>query len=278
MKKTQLTAAAATLVVAVAATFYLARSSQASAPFGAHSGLVYEIEARNARWNHRVMDTPTVYVHGVPAEPVDSLVWDGVGSRKLSDAKLSVRMDPIYNRAEMRMQWTDAYGKWTLVQTGVEPPPHYSGVGIGPSINTVVPSFHDPVVTNRYLHGDTTAGPPVLPTVFALAACWGFAEVTLDGKPFPNPFDQPAQGLWLMHSMLTVGVRNGIDGTVKTMSGGIYDMSQASNGSSDDQDLEFHVVFHDEFGPGMTGNNPPLTEFFYHLVFEDVDVRIRHHD
>jgi hypothetical protein len=145
-------------------------------------------------------------------------------------------------------------------------------------VNKIVPTIHDPVVTNRYLHGDTAAGPPALPTVFALAAAWGFAEVTLNGQPFPNTFDPPAQGYWPLHTMLTVGVRNGVDGTVKTMDGGIYDMSQASNGATDDQDLEFHVSFHDDFGPGVSGNNPPLCDFFYHLVFEDVDVRIRHHD
>ena len=115
-----------------------------------------------------------------------------------------------------------------------------------------------------------------MPTVFSLLATWGRARVTLNGAPFDNPFDGPAAlGHWEGHSMTTVGVRDGVDATVRTTTGGIYDMSQASNSLSVNDDLEFHLVFHDERYP-LTTNVPPLFEFLYHLVFEDVEICISH--
>jgi len=114
----------------------------------------------------------------------------------------------------------------------------------------------------------------VLPTVFNLLATWGPAEVTLNGEPFQNPFDGPAP-LWAAHTMTTVGVRNP-DGTVRTINGDIFNgMLDPANGAVDDDDLEFHLVFHDAPGP-MTTNFPPPLSFFYHLTLEDVKIEIKH--
>ena len=272
--------ASSVLVVLFAAAFFatihLSRTSEASATRNG-SGTIYSVWANNARWNHKVMSTPTSYLHGVPAEPVDSFVWDGVGSRELVDAEITMELDPIWNRATVRASWTDAYGKWTFKQVKVDFPHHWAGVRIGSSVNDVEYVNADPVVTNAYLHGDTTAGQGVLPTTFALAATWGLAEVTLNGQKFVNTYDPPANGNWPCHLMITSGVRSDVDGTVRTQQGTIYNMSESSNGASEPTDFEVHLTFHDELHfPPNTTNIPPMFEFFYHLVFEDVQINISH--
>jgi len=73
--------------------------------------------------------------------------------------------------------------------------------------------------------------------------------------------------------MTTVGVRNP-DGTVRTTSGAIYDITQAGSGAVDNNDLEFHLVFHDAPGAG-TANFPPPFAFFYHLTFERVKIEVK---
>lgn len=126
----------------------------------------------------------------------------------------------------------------------------------------------DPVTTNVDLHGDTNNGGPILPTVFNLVTTWGLATVEVNGLPFDNFFDGPAPA-WVGHTMTTVGVREA-DGTVRTTSGEIYNPMRSDEGARDEDDLEFHLVFHDAPGPATT-NIPPGFSFFHHLVFEKVD-------
>lgn len=74
--------------------------------------------------------------------------------------------------------------------------------------------------------------------------------------------------------MTTVGVGND-DGTVRTVDGDIFDaVANPANGAVDNDDLEFHLVFHDAPGPEMTTNFPPPLSFFYHVMFEDVKIEI----
>ncbi len=91
--------------------------------------------------------------------------------------------------------------------------------------------------------------------------------------PFNNPFDGPVPD-WAGHTMTTTGVR-GPDGSVRTTTGDIYDFSQAGNGAVDQNDVEFHLVFHDAPGPNQTANLPPPFSFFYHLTFENVKIKIK---
>jgi len=128
---------------------------------------------------------------------------------------------------------------------------------------------------NVYLHGDTTAGMGVLPTVFNHLAAWGPADVTLNGEPFENPFEIPAPQ-WIGHAMVTEGARRS-DGTVRTMTGEIYSPREMANGAVEPGDLEVHLVFHDDIYP-LTDNMPPLFSFFYHLLFEDVRIEIVHQE
>jgi len=236
------------------------------------SQLIYEIKASKPRLNRRVTGDVIASVDGVPAEPVDSFVWDGNGSVPVK-GKARLKIDPVANTGEIWVEWEDQNGYWTYHQKHFAPPPHPTGLRLGASASTTELVLSDPVTTNVYLHGDTTAAAPVVPTVFNLLTTWGPAQITHNGIPFDNPFDGPVPA-WAGHTMTTVGVRNP-DGTVRTTSGGIYDFSQAGNGAVDQDDLEFHLVFHDAPGPNMTGNLPAPLSFFYHLTFEKVKVEIK---
>lgn len=254
---------------------YLAQPETAAADPG--SQLTYEIKAENARLNRLVTGDVTNEVQGVPAEPVHSFVWDGVGSEFIEDASVTLEIDPVANTGEIKAEWTDRNGYWTLEQTAFAPPHHATGARLGSLGASAQPVFveGDPVTVDVYLHGDTTAGGPVLPTLFNQLATWGPAEVTLNGEPFENPFDGPTP-LWVVHTMTTAGVRND-DGTVRLDNGSIYHPSERGGiGAVDYDDREFHLVFHDAPGPEMTDNFPPPLSFFYHLTFEDVKVEISH--
>lgn len=245
----------------------------ASAAARSNQDLNYQITAKDGRLVREVTGEVTSTVAGVPAEPVDSFVWDGDGVVPI-EGSVRVNIDPIANTGTIEAHWTDENGEWTYTQTAFAPPGHPTGLQIGPSAGSTVLIEDDPVTTNVYLHGDTTAGGPVLPTVFNYLATWGPAEVTLNGEPFDNPFDGPVP-LWVGHTMTAVGVRNE-NGEVLTTEGGIFNMGEAGNGVVYNDEIEFHLVFHD--APNMdelTNNVPPPLAFFYHVTFQDVKVKIR---
>ena len=233
--------------------------------------IVYKIKASNGTVNRKLLGDPTEFVNGVPAQPVDSFVWDGNGVTPLIKGKVRVIIDPVGNTGLIKASWTDEYGVWTFKQTVFSAPTHATGLQVGPSASDTQLILDDPVTTNVYLHGDTTAGGPVLPTDFNFLATWGVAEITLNGEPFLNPYDGPTPN-WGAHTMTTVGVRNA-DGQVLATDGSIFSMMNPGNGIVDNNDLEFHLVFEDAPGP-MTDNVPPPLSFFYHLTFEDVKLYI----
>ena len=234
--------------------------------------LRYQVIARAPRLNRKLIGEVTESVQGVPAQPVDSMVYDGDGSVPIEGLAI-MEIDPTNGRGMIRARWTDRNGDWTLVQTYFHHPEHLSGVRIGPSRGEVRELLNLGTVPNVYLHGDTRAGAPILPTVFSYLATWGFCEVTLSGEPFENPYGLPGPDRWHLHGMLTEGVR-GEDGTVRAEGGEIYDPTRHKNkGQVDPDDLELHLEFQDERFP-LTENKPPLFAFQYHLVFEDVVIRI----
>ena len=262
---------ALTLLVIALGVAYLAQPEAVAADDG--ENLVFEVKAERPRLNREVTGDVTDEVQGVPAEPVDSFVWDGEGSDFI-EGSVTVELDPVNNTGEIKAEWTDRHGEWTLEQTAFHPPHHASGMR-AVSANDTMLVHEDPVTVDVYLHGDTTAGGPVLPTLFNDLATWGPAEVTLNGEPFENPYDGPTP-LWVVHTMTTAGVRNE-DGTVRIDDGSIYNPTkQGDPGVIDYDDKEFHLVFHDAPGPEMTANFPPPLSFFYHLTFEDVKVEISH--
>ncbi len=237
--------------------------------------LEYEIKAKDGRLIREVTGAVTDDILGVPAAPVDSFVWDGDGIVPINGS-VKLEIDPVANTGSIVANWTDENGNWTLRQTAFAPPGHPTGLVVGSDGNSTELIEDDPVTTNVYLHGNTTAGGPVLPTVFNLLATWGPAEVTLNGQPFDNPYDGPSP-LWAAHTMTTVGVRNDA-GEVLTKDGSIFNMmnlADRANGVTYDDELEFHLVFHDAPGPEMTDNVPPPLSFFYHVTFQDVKIKIR---
>jgi hypothetical protein len=238
------------------------------------SDLDYEVMGADARLVRDIGGEISDSVEGVPASPVHAFDWDG-DSVEVIEGELKAEIDPVANMGQIKAQWSDRNGAWTLTQTMFEPPDHPSGVRLGPSVNQTMIVSGDPVTTNIYLHGDTTAGGPVLPTLFNSLATWGPARVTLNGQPFENPFDGPAP-MWATHMMVTYGVRLD-DGSV-TANGGqdIYNPQLSGAGDTQPDDREVHLVFHDAPGPTVEGNFPPDFSFFYHLQFEDVEVEIQH--
>ena len=260
------------LVAAMAIVAFALATPQATADQG--SSLLYKVESENAQLNRRIEGDVTAEVQGVPAEPVHSFTWDGEGVDEAKRAKVELEIDVVNNTGFIKAEWMDRNGHWTFEQTVFAPPPHPTGLQVTSAEYTRLIEG-DPVTTDVYLHGDTRAGGPVLPTVFNHLATWGPAEVTLNGEPFDNPYDGPAP-LWVAHTMTTAGVRNA-DDTVRIDDGTIYNPALRDQpGNIDYDDMEFHLVFHDAPGPEMTDNFPPPLSFFYHLTFEDVEMEVKH--
>jgi hypothetical protein len=233
----------------------------------------YQVMASSARLNRRAMGPITNRVQGVPAEPIDSLVYDGKGHRRIPGQAI-LEVDPGRQRGVLRAWWEDDEGRWELKQDVFHHPHHASGLRMGSSREKIDEEINLAIVQNVHLHGDTGAGTAVQPTVFAYLATWGLYEITLNGEPFLNPFGWPGPDLWLGHGVVTAGVRDEDDGSIRTVDGEIYDPTKhAARGATDPNDLELHLAFHDERFP-KTANRPALFAFEYHLIFEDVVMRI----
>lgn len=237
--------------------------------------LRYEVVATAPRLNRQVMGPVLSFIQGVPAEPVDSFTYDGVGSVAI-EGRIRIVVDPVAEVGVVEASWNDHNGEWSLLQTRFIHPDHLSGVRLGSSASVLETIVNEGIVHNIYLHGDTGAALPILPTLFNHMAAWGPVDILLDGEPFENPYEFPAPQ-WKGHIMVTEGVRR-TDGTVRTINGEIYDpMMTPDQGAAEEGDLEVHLTWHDEHFPATT-NFPPIYSFFYHLVFEDVSIRIVEND
>ncbi|MDH3626312.1 MAG: hypothetical protein OEV00_03510 [Acidobacteriota bacterium] len=233
----------------------------------------YRVIATDLRINRRSLGESTHSIRGVPAEPVDALTYDGQGHTRLKGEAV-IEVDPVHQRGLVFARWQDDHGAWQLQQTYFHHPEHSSGVRLGRSRKDVEDLLNLGIARNVYIHGDTGGGTPVLPTVFAYLATWGFVEVDLDGELFPNSFGWPGPERWIGHTMLTEGVIDDSDGTVRAIAGEIYDPKRhKSQGEVDRQDMELHIAFHDERYP-LTENRPAMFAFKIHLIFEDVVLHI----
>ncbi len=233
------------------------------------------IEASNPILTQRVMGPITNSVNGVPTEAIDGFDWAGQAIRT-TEGSIEIKIDSIANTGSIIANWKDEYGDWTYQQAMFEPLDHATGTHIRPPKDTMVAIEDDPITTNIYRHGNTGAGVPLVPTAFNLLATWGTAKVTLNDEPFDNPFDGPAP-LWVGHTILSEGMRDA-DGTVRTTSGEIFDMSRGSEGKVYPDDLVLHIAFHDMPGPDMNTSTPPVWSFFYQVAFNNVKVKIKHND
>lgn len=236
------------------------------------NSLEYEIKASNGRLIRKVTGPVTDEIDGIPAAPVDSFIWNGEGIQAVN-GRVRVKIDPVANTGKITVSWRDPEGnRWEYKQTVFAPPEHPTGLVIGPGAEDTKFIVNDPVVTNVYLHGNTTAGAPVLPTDFNLLATWGPAEVKLNGQPFENKYGGPAP-LWAGHTMLTVGLRNEDGQVLANEDGTIYNPMLSDQGVTYDDQIEFHLVFDAPPMAPDSGNIPPLS-FFYHVTFVDVQVEI----
>lgn len=238
-----------------------------------NKGTYVSVEASKPVLIRQVIGPVTNSVNGVPAEPVDGFDWAGSAIRA-TEGKIKIEVDPIANTGSIEAEWEDEYGRWTYQQTMFAPPTHPTGVRIGPSVDTVIMPEDDPVATNIYLHGDTGAGAPLVPTFFNLLATWGPARVTLNGEPFNNPFDGPVP-MWIGHTVVSEGIRDA-GGAVRTTSGEIFDMTRGSEGRVYPDDLVLHLAFHDMPGPEMNTSIPPVWSFFYQVAFNNVKITTEH--
>ena len=237
--------------------------------------VAYRVVGKSPLRNRKLTGDVLTEVQGVPASPIDSFCYDGIGSDPIK-GRIVLDVDPLGNTGYVKAVWHDEHGKWELWMDFFAHPHHPSGLRVAPDATEEDLVILDPVVTNVYLHGNTTAGQPVLPTVFCFMAVWGPATVTLNGEHFKNEIDGAFRPQWDAHLMVTSGVRDD-DGTVRSVAGEIYHpVMHAANGLVEHEDLEFHLVFHDERYPLNHDNFPPLFDFFYHLLFEDVNIRIKH--
>ena len=244
------------------------------APIIETNNIRYQVIARGARLNRRVLGEVIDSVQGVPASPVDSLVYDGVGSTPIDGAIVILEVDPVKQTGLLRARWEDRNGSWEVFQDFFHHPEHSSGIRIGSSKDEVDDLINVGIAQNVYLHGDTGGGTPIFPTVFTYLAAWGFTHVTLDGEPFLNKYGLPGPERWVSHMMLTEGVRND-DGTVRALGGEIYDPKRHKTvGAVDPTDMELHLEFMDERFPTVQNNNPAMFAFQYHLVFEDVVMQV----
>ena len=231
----------------------------------------YQVVAERGFLHRRVTGEVTSWVRGVPAAPVDSMTYDGVGAVPV-EGRLVMEVSPTTQQGLLVAQWTDRNGEWTYVQRRFIHPEHLSGVRMGTSVEKTLNVVNLGVATNVYMHGDTTAGMPSLPTLFTYLGAWGPAQVKLNGEPFENPFELPAPD-WIGHMMVTEGVRQP-DGTVRAVNGEIYSpMKHKKIGAVEEFDLEAHLTFHDERFP-HTANVSHMFQFQYHLIFEEVSMRI----
>lgn len=237
-------------------------------------GMNYKVYATDARLIRNITGPVISEIMGVPAEPVDSLVFDGVGVKRIK-GRLKAKLDPVNNTGQIDAIWADEFGVWRYHQKTFLNLPFPTGLRIGPSVTqTELIGPVDAIVINVYKQGDTQAGPPFTPTTFNLLAAWGPAEVTLNGMPFDNPFDGVAP-LWSGRLVVREGVRDDEDNSVRNLDGSVFGMFDPSHGLVDHQDLEADLFFMDGLDFSLNTNFPPTNSFFYHIVFEDVKVEIR---
>ena len=126
---------------------------------------MYTVRASSPRRNRLVTGEVTDSVDGVPASPVNSFVYDGVGSESIK-GRLKMELDPIENVGLVKAWWKDEHGRWTLRMNFFVHPHHPSGLRVAPDAFEEDLVILDPIATNVYLHGNSTAGLPVVPTVF----------------------------------------------------------------------------------------------------------------
>jgi hypothetical protein len=210
--------------------------------------------------------TNTYIVSGqTPKGGTDAFSYDGSGHVKIKSGTINVNVDPITQTGIINASWVDnENNNWSFIQTQFMPGQQLYLHGILPNgtVNTRI--GNDSVAINHWEHGNTNAGPPVLPTVFTYVATWGPGELWKNGENL---------GIFGGHMMLTDGVRDPISGKVFSANKtSVYNPMNPADGYSDPNTAQVHLIIQSPPGP-MTDNFPPQFEFTAHLMFYDIKLR-----
>lgn len=199
-----------------------------------------------------------------PEGGVDSFSYDGTGHMALKSGILNADVNPENNTGIISANWTDFNDdNWTFVQTEFEPGRQLYFEGILSNGTADLKYGNDSIAVNHWLHGNTKAGPPVLPTEFSYVSSWGIGELWKNGESL---------GTFSGHLMLTEGVRDPTTGKVfNANQTGLYSPMNPADGYSDPHTAQVHYII--QSSPGaMTNNFPPQFDFTYHLMFYDIQV------
>ena len=210
--------------------------------------------------------TNTYIVSGqTPKGGIDAFSYDGSGHVKLKSGTIDVDVDPITQTGIINASWVDnENNNWSFVQTQFTPARQLYFEGVLPNGTASTRIGNDSVAINHWLHGNTNAGPPVLPTVFTYLATWGPGELWKNGE---------SRGTLHGHMMLTDGVREPTSGKVFTANKtSAYNPMNPADGYSDPNTAQVHLIIQSPPGP-MTNNFPPQFEFTDHLMFYDIKLR-----
>lgn len=213
--------------------------------------------------------TNTYIVSGqTPEGGIDAFSYDGSGHVKLKSGTIDVDMDPPTQTGVINASWVDdENNNWSFIQTQFMSGQMTGELyfeGILPNGTVKIRFGNDSVAVNHWEHGNTNAGPPVLPTVFTYVATWGPGELWKNGESL---------GTFGGHMMLTDGVRDPISGKVFSSDRTTpFNPMNPADGYSDPKAAQVHLIIQSPPGP-MTNNFPPQFEFTDHLMFYDIKLR-----
>lgn len=210
--------------------------------------------------------TNTYIISGqTPEGGIDAFSYDGSGHAKLKSGTLKVDVDPNTQTGTINASWIDnENNNWSFTQTQFMPGQQLYLEGILPNGTANTRMGNDFIAINHWEHGNTNAGPPVLPTVFTYLATWGPGELWKNGDNL---------GMFGGHMMLTDGVREPTSGKVFSANQtSLYNPLNPEDGYSNPNTAQVHLIIQSSPGP-LTNNFPPQFESTYHLMFYDILLR-----
>lgn len=214
----------------------------------------------------KFLSTNAYTVHGkTPKGGVDAFSYDGSGHIKLKAGEINVDVDPLKQTGSINATWVDNdNNNWSLTETKFMPGMELYFNGILPNGTASMRLGNDSIAINHWEHGNTGAGPPVLPTVFTYVATWGPADVSKNGQKV---------GTFDAHMMVTDGVRDPISGKVlNSNKSAPYNPMNPADGYSNPNTAQVHLIFQSPMG-NMTNNFPPQFQMMTHLMFYDIKVQ-----
>jgi hypothetical protein len=200
-----------------------------------------------------------------PKGGIDAFSYDGSGHLKLKSGEIHIDVNPATQTGQINATWVDSNNtQWRYNQAKFTEGHELYFEGLYSNGTAKIRFGSDSIAVNHYEHGNTGAGPPVLPTLFTYLGTWGPAQVWKNGKLL---------GTFMAHMMVTDGVRNPITGKVLNAAGTApFNPMTPADGSSNPNAAQVHLIIQSPMG-AMTNNFPPQFAFTYHLMFYDITVQ-----